>query len=71
VTMSAFTYRCTSTDLNVQGWTSDAISEDAKESIYISTRCPACARIHFVDPTTGTVLGGGEQHVRQSAEPRG
>jgi hypothetical protein len=71
VNMNAFTYRCPNTGKNVQGWSSDAGSSDSQASIYISTQCPACSRIHLIDPATGAVLGGDEHHAWQTAELHG
>jgi hypothetical protein len=68
VNLSAFTYRCPNTGKNVQGWTAEAIPEDPTESAYVRTQCPACARIHLVDPASGTVLGGDQLAARRPAE---
>ena len=69
--LTAFTYRCPNTGMNVQGWTAEAVSQDTGESTYVSTQCPACSRIHLIDPATGTVLGGDQHYARQTAEFRG
>lgn len=65
--LAAFTYRCPNTGKNVQGWTAEAIPEDPAE-IYVSTQCPACSRVHLIDPATGRVLGDGQHYARQPAE---
>ena len=64
--MNAFTYRCPN-GVNVQGWSSDAVSADTAEKIYISTRCPACSRIHLVDPSTGIFNAPSMRRERRAA----
>jgi hypothetical protein len=54
--MAGFTYRCPNTGRLVQGWIAEEISED-DESSYQGINCLACTRLHFVNPTTGKVLG--------------
>jgi hypothetical protein len=68
VNLTAFTYRCPTTRMNVQGWTAEPISRDPARSTYVSTQCPACARIHLVDPASGTVLGDDQLAARRPAE---
>ena len=66
--LAAFTYRCPNTGKNVHGWTAEAIPEDPAESTYVSTQCPACSRVHLIDPATGSVLGDDQHYARQPAE---
>ena len=40
--MAAVLYRCATTGQNVQVWFADDVPDD---SVYISLRCPACARV--------------------------
>jgi len=51
--MAPFTYRCPNTGKTVQGFTAEEVSDDTYESI----SCLACRKVHFVNPTTGKVLG--------------
>jgi hypothetical protein len=53
--MGTFLFRCPTTGFSVQGWVDDA-SKDDDES-YLTHQCPACLRIHLVNPKTGKVLG--------------
>jgi hypothetical protein len=68
VNLTAFTYRCPATGMNVHGWTAEPISRDPAKSTFVSTQRPACARIHLVDPASGTALGGDQHAARQPAE---
>ena len=53
--MAGFLYRCPNTGQLVQGWSAEDVqnSEDSYESV----TCLACSRLHFVNRTTGRVLG--------------
>lgn len=42
--------------MNVQGWVADDPAEYDDES-YEAVTCPACARVHAVNPKTSKVLG--------------
>ena len=66
--LTAFTYRCPTTGMNVQGWTAEPVPQDLAKSTYVSTQCPACTRIHLVDPASRTVLGGDQLAARRPAE---
>ena len=48
-------FRCPNTKLNVQGWTADDVSDDG--NTYLPQECLACRQIHYVNPSTGRVLG--------------
>jgi hypothetical protein len=48
-----FLYKCPNTGQTVQGHAAEEISEDAYKAI----TCLACRQNHFVNPTTGRVLG--------------
>lgn len=52
--MPPFLYRCPNTGQTVQGFAAEETSGDAYEAI----ACLACRQNHFVNPTTGKVLGG-------------
>ena len=42
--MTDVLYRCATTGQNVQVWFADGVPDD---SVYITLRCPACARVHL------------------------
>ena len=46
--------------MNVQVWLPDATPPDRTDS-YEAVTCPACARLHLVNKTTGKVLGEKER----------
>jgi hypothetical protein len=54
--MATVLYRCPDTGLNVQGWLADDGAANEGE-IYETMTCPACTRVHLVNPATGRVLG--------------
>jgi hypothetical protein len=57
--MSTFTYRCPTTGQEVQGWLADtAIGDDTYEAI----TCTTCNLLHFVNVTTGKVLGTSDEN---------
>jgi hypothetical protein len=57
--MGGFLYRCPNTGQMVQGWSADDIPTDADS--YDSVTCLACTQLHFVNRTTGRVLGADDQ----------
>ena len=54
--MTPFLYRCPNTGQTVQGFVAEEVPNDAYEAI----TCRACRQNHFVNPTTGKVLGEDE-----------
>ena len=56
--MSTFIYKCPTTGQNVQGWVADAAAGD---DTYDAVTCTACNLLHFVNVTTGKVLGAGDE----------
>jgi hypothetical protein len=56
--MAAFLFTCPVTQFRVQDWSDD---DDSAEDRYEGIDCPACARVHFVNPKTGEVLGEGNE----------
>jgi hypothetical protein len=59
VAMPPFLYRCPNTGYRVQGLVADDVSEDPKS--YEAVTCTACQQVHFVNPTSGKVLGAEEE----------
>ena len=51
--MASVPYRCATTGMNVQAWFADDVSDD---NLYVSLRCPACARVHHVNRAGKTLL---------------
>jgi hypothetical protein len=54
--MPTFLYRCPNTGLRVQGWIADDPTKRAGDS-FEAVSCPACRRVHLVNPKSGKVLG--------------
>ncbi len=64
--MGNLLFRCVRTGLNVQVWLPDAAPTGRADSYEVVT-CPACARLHLVNQTTGRMLSDKEkQSVAQS-----
>jgi hypothetical protein len=53
--MAKLIFRCVRTGMNVQVWLPDTAPSDRTDS-YEAVTCPACARIHLVNITTGKTL---------------
>jgi len=51
-----FVYRCPNTGKNVQGWVADDPTE-REQIFYEAVTCPACAKVHLVEPGTGKLAG--------------
>jgi hypothetical protein len=56
--MSNFILKCDRTGLNVQISVSEPASAEDGDS-YEAVHCPACARLHLVNKTTGKALSDG------------
>jgi hypothetical protein len=52
--MASVVYRCPTSGKNVQAWFDDDMPAD-NSLTYVSLRCPACARLHLVNRTGGTL----------------
>jgi hypothetical protein len=52
--MPLFMYHCLNTGYHAQGFSADDVSED--HHVYEPVTCPACYRMHHVNPTTAKVL---------------
>jgi hypothetical protein len=50
---------CPNTGYRVQGFAAEDVSED-RES-YEAVTCIACQQVHFLNPTSGKVLGAEEE----------
>jgi len=50
-------FKCPTTGQNVQ-WSAEETSGEKGPSVtYKSIPCPACTRLHFMNPSTGKLLG--------------
>jgi len=58
--MTNHIFRCTRTGMNVQVSLPDASPADRGDS-YEAVSCPACARLHLVNKTTGKMLSEKEK----------
>ena len=58
ISMAHILFRCPYSGLKVQHWLDDDASpRHEKKSEYEAITCPACARLHFVNRSTGKTLG--------------
>jgi phage FluMu protein Com len=58
--MAHLIIRCPRTGTNVQVWLAKDPSTDQADT-YESVTCPACQRLHFINKTTGKLLGDKEK----------
>ncbi len=54
--MSNVIFKCPNTALNVQHWLDDA-EPDHPSSAYETVVCQACNRLHFINRSSGKLLG--------------
>jgi hypothetical protein len=54
--MANLIFKCPRTGLNVQHWLADEVVSDTR-STYEPVVCQACTRLHFVNKTSGKLLG--------------
>ncbi len=54
--MSPIIFKCPQTTLNVQHWLDDAEPQD-QSSAYETVVCKACGRLHFINRSSGRLLG--------------
>jgi hypothetical protein len=54
--MASVIYRCPTKAVKVQVWFDEPTND---HETYMSIRCPACARIHLVNPVTGKTPADG------------
>lgn len=50
-------YKCPTTGQNVQWSVEETTSEPSRPVSYQGIQCPACTRLHFINPATGKLLG--------------
>jgi hypothetical protein len=54
--MGNIIFKCPQTGLNVQHWLDDAEPRDPS-SAYETVVCKACSRLHFINRSSGRLLG--------------
>ncbi|SIO62834.1 hypothetical protein SAMN05443247_09451 [Bradyrhizobium erythrophlei] len=52
-------FKCPQTSMNVQHWLADT-TDDAKDA-YVPVVCQACTKLHFINSSTGNLLGEAEK----------
>jgi hypothetical protein len=63
--MGNVVFKCPLTGMNVQHWLDEVPPGDAHCS-YESVVCKACSRLHFVDRSSGKLLGEQENSSRSA-----
>jgi len=51
--MAAFLFTCPNASMKVQLWLDDEKPDDSR---YEALTCPACSKVHFVNPRTGKLF---------------
>jgi len=54
--MGNVVFKCPRTGLNVQHWLDEPAPSDSRSS-YESVICKACTRLHFINRSTGALVG--------------
>jgi hypothetical protein len=56
-------FKCPQTGMNVQHWLADTEEgeKEAEKEAYVSVVCQACNRLHFINSSTGNLLGKAEK----------
>jgi hypothetical protein len=67
--MPLFLYRCPKTGHRVQGFSADDVAEDART--YEAVLCTVSNQVHLVNPSTGAVLGQGDDQGKSESKPKG
>lgn len=57
--MATFVYRCPNTGQRTQGWLAEDVAGET--DTYEAISCIACLQLHFVNRTTGKVLGARDE----------
>ncbi len=56
--MGHLVFKCPRTGLNVQHWLADDPVSDDPDGSYETVVCQACNGFHFIDRSSGKLLGG-------------
>jgi hypothetical protein len=54
--MAHVLYQCPRTSMKVQAWVAEAANAEKARGFEIVT-CPACTQLHFINRSTGRLLG--------------
>jgi hypothetical protein len=55
--MGNILFKCPRTGMNVQHWLADEPQPDNPQCTYETVVCKACSRLHFINRSTGKLLG--------------
>jgi hypothetical protein len=55
--MANLIFKCPRTGLNVQHWLAEEVAPDEPRCTYESLTCLACTRLHFINRSSGKLLG--------------
>ena len=59
--MSNIVFKCPRTGMNVQHWLADEPAPDDPHCTYETVVCQACSRLHFINRSSGKLLGENEE----------
>jgi hypothetical protein len=59
--MAHILYQCPRTTLKVQAWLAEEATPTAKPQGFEAVTCPACTQLHFINRSTGKLLGDGSR----------
>ena len=58
--MGNIVFKCPRTGFNVQHWLAEESEDDSSSTSYETVVCQACSRLHFINRSTGKLLGAEE-----------
>jgi phage FluMu protein Com len=59
--MAHILYQCPRTAMKVQTWLAEEAPAAARPQAFEAVTCPACTQLHFINRTTGKLLGDGSR----------
>jgi hypothetical protein len=59
--MGNIVFKCPRTGMNVQHWLADEPAPDDPHCTYETVVCQACSRLHFINRSSGKLLGENEE----------
>jgi hypothetical protein len=59
--MNHIIFKCPRTGMNVQHWLADEPAPGDPQCSYETVACQACSRLHFINRSTGKLLGEQQQ----------
>jgi hypothetical protein len=57
--MAHILYQCPRTTMKVQAWLAEETSSAPQRPSFEAVTCPACTQLHFINRSTGKLLGDG------------